>query len=139
MQGKLHEAKDRYQWVIDSAAERRGYAVEAVIRQAMLWYEWNALEVSETHLARALEDASQIENDMHLARGLLSLAYITQARIRQARGEQGIARALFTQAVAVAHQHRHERLLAQAQAFQVRYWLVQGEMEFVTRWRQKCY
>ncbi len=138
LQGKLHEAGDFYQWVIDAAGKRRGYAIEAEIRQALLWYEWNVLEVAEKYLVHALEEASQIANDMHLARGLLSLAYVTQARIRQARGEQDAARTLFTQAVAVAHQHRHERLLAQAQALQVRYWLAQGEMEFVTRWREGC-
>lgn len=138
LQGKLHEAEDCYQWVIDAATERRSYAVEAAIRLGMLRYEWNALEVAEAHLARAIEEAHQTADDALLARGVLSLAYVTQARIRQARGEQDGAGTLFTQAVALAHQHRHARLLAQAQAAQVRWWLAQGQMEAVTRWREGC-
>lgn len=136
VQGYLHEAKDHYQRVIDGATQLRSYAVEAEIRLGMLWYEWNDLDVAEAHLARALQDASQTADDALLARGMLSIAVLMQARIRQARGEQDAASVLFTQAVGLAHQYQHVRLLTQVQAYQVRYWLAQGQMEAVTRWRE---
>jgi LuxR family maltose regulon positive regulatory protein len=136
LQGKLHEAADLYQQVIESAAERREFAIEATIRQALLWYEWNAFEVAEAHLARAIAESPTLVASTLVARGALSMAYVVQARIRQARGEQDAASALFTQAVALAHRQRHARLLAQAQAAQVRWWLSQGQVEAVTRWRE---
>src|SRR2546421_3120005 len=39
-QGQLHEAADRYQQLIESAAEHREMAIEASIRQAGIRYEW---------------------------------------------------------------------------------------------------
>jgi LuxR family transcriptional regulator, maltose regulon positive regulatory protein len=135
-QGKLHEAADLYQHVIDTAAEHHENAIEATIRQALLWYEWNAFEVAEARLAHAIAEAPALANRTLLGRGVLSLAYVTQARMRQARGEQDAASSLFAQAVALAHQQRHARLLALAQAAQVRWWLAQGQMEAVMRWRE---
>jgi LuxR family maltose regulon positive regulatory protein len=136
LQGKLHEAADLYQQVIERAAERHEFAIEATIRQAALCYEWNAFEAAEAHLARAIAEVPTLAPRTLLGRGVLSLAYVTQARIRQARGEYEAARDLFTQAVALAHQQRHARFLAQAQAAQVRWWLGQGQVEAVTRWRE---
>ena len=42
-EGKLHEASDLYQWVIDHAAEFHQYAIEAIIRQAAIWYRMERL------------------------------------------------------------------------------------------------
>ncbi len=133
LQGKLHEAAERYQQVRQTTAEGREYAIEAAIRQAALWYEWNACQEAEAQLAGALAESSALVGRSLLGRGVLSLAYVIQARIRQARGEHDAASALFAQAVAVAQ--RHPRFLAQAQAAQVRWWLAQGQVEAVTRWR----
>src|SRR5205807_4095178 len=136
LQGKLHEAAERYQQVRESTAQGREYAIEATIRHAALLYEWNACEVAEAQLASAIAESSALVGSTLLGRGVLSLAYVLQARIRQARGEQDAASALFTQAVALAQQQRHARFLAQAQAAQVRWWLAQGQVEAVTRWRE---
>jgi hypothetical protein len=53
-QGRLHEAAERYQHIIESAAARRAFAIEASIRQASIFYEWNACEVAEAQLAGAI-------------------------------------------------------------------------------------
>jgi ATP/maltotriose-dependent transcriptional regulator MalT len=135
-QGKLHEADERYQQVRETTAKGREFAIEAAIRQAALRYEWNDLEVAETQLAGALAESTALVSSTLLGRGVLSLAYALQARIRQARGEHEAASALFTQAVTVAQQQRHPRYLAQAQAAQVRFWLAHGQAEAVTHWRE---
>ena len=136
LQGKLHEAAERYQQVRESTAEGRECAIEATIRQAALFYEWNAFEEAEALLAGALAESSALVGSTLLGRGVLSLASVVQARIRQAQEEHDAASALFTQAVTLAQQQRHARFLAQAQAAQVRWWLAQGQVEAVTRWRE---
>src|SRR5436309_15569762 len=134
-QGRLHEAAERYQQVIEAAAERRENAIDASIRQAGIFYEWNAFERSEAHLAGILDESQTLVASTFFARGALSLVYLVQARIRQARGEDEAARALLRQAVTQARQRQHRRFLAQAQAAQVRFWLAHGQEEAVTRWR----
>src|SRR5213079_2934059 len=52
-QGRLHEAAERYQQVIEASAERRDNAIDASIRQAGILYEWNAFERAEADLAGA--------------------------------------------------------------------------------------
>jgi len=134
-QGRLHEAAERYQQVIEGAAERRENAIDASIRQAGILYEWNAFERAEEHLAGILDESQTLVASTFFARGALSLVYLVQARIRQARGEDEAASALFRQAVTQARQRQHRRFLAQTQAAQVRFWLAHGQGEAVTRWR----
>src|SRR5438067_8818631 len=134
-QGRLHEAAERYQQVIEAAAERRDNAIDASIRQAGILYEWNAFERAEAHLAGILDESQTLVASTFFARGALSLVYLVQARIRQARREDEAASGLFRQAVTQARQRQHRRFLAQAQAAQVRFWLAHGQEEAVTRWR----
>src|SRR5213078_759639 len=134
-QGRLHEAAERYQQVIEAAAECRANAIDASIRQAGILYEWNAFERAEAHLAGILDESQTLVASTFFARGALSLVYLVQARIRQVRGEDEAASALFRQAVTVARQRQHRRFLAQTQAAQVRFWLAHGQEEGVTRWR----
>jgi ATP/maltotriose-dependent transcriptional regulator MalT len=136
-QGRLHEAADGYQQVILAAAERREIAIEASIRQAGISYEWNALERVEAQLAGILDESETLVATTFFARGALSLVYLLQARIRQARGEDEGASALLRQAVTLSRQRQHRRFLAQARAAQVRFWLAQGQTEAVTRWREE--
>src|SRR5206468_427890 len=117
------------------AAERRENAIDASIRQAGILYEWNAFERAEAHLAGILDESQTLVASTFFARGALSLVYLVQARIRQARGEDEAASALFRQAVTQARQRQHRRFLAQAQAAQARFWLAHGQEEAVTRWR----
>jgi LuxR family transcriptional regulator, maltose regulon positive regulatory protein len=133
-QGRLHEAAERYQQVIEAAAERRENAIDASIRQAGILYEWNAFERAEAHLAGILDESETLVASTFFARGALSLVYLVQARIRQARGEDEAVVALLRQAVTQARQRQHRRFLAQAQAAQVRFWLAHGQEEAVTRW-----
>jgi LuxR family transcriptional regulator, maltose regulon positive regulatory protein len=135
LQGKLREASQRYQQVRQASAVGREFALEASIRQAALHYEWNVLEEAEAQLASALAESSALVGSILLGRGVLSLASVLQARLRQACGEHEAASRLFAQAVAVAQQSGHPRFLAQAQAAQVRFWLAQGQEEAVARWR----
>ncbi len=135
-QGQLHEAAERYQQVVDHAAEYREYAIDATIRQASIFYEWNAFERAEALLAGIIDESQTLVASTFFARGALSLVYIIQARIRQARGEYEAASALLRQAVTLARQRQQLRFLAQAQAAQVRFWLAHGQVETVTRWRE---
>ena len=136
-QGRLHEAVECYQQVIEAAAERRDYAIEATIRQAMICYEWNAFERAEGLLAEVVAESQTLVASTFFARGVLSQAYVIQARMRQAHGEDEAASALLRQAVSLARKLRQPRLLAQAQAAQVRCWLEQGQGEAVTRWLEE--
>jgi LuxR family transcriptional regulator, maltose regulon positive regulatory protein len=136
LKGQLNEAAERYQHVIDSAAERREYSTHSRILLASLLYEWNALQEAEAQLAQAIAEAAVVVASPLLARGVLSLAFVWQARIKQARGEDEAASTLLRQAMTVAQQKRHPQYLAQAQAAQVRFWLAHGQGEAVTRWRE---
>jgi LuxR family maltose regulon positive regulatory protein len=134
-QGRLHEAVEGYQQVIEVAAESRADAIDATIRQAAIFYEWNDFERAEAQLAGILDESQTLVATTFFARGALSLVYLFQARIRQARGEDEAASARQRQAVALARQRQHHRFLAQAQAAQVRFWLSHGQQEAVNRWR----
>jgi LuxR family maltose regulon positive regulatory protein len=101
----------------------------------MLCYEWNALPEAETLLAGVLAESPTLVASTFFARGVLSLVHLVQARIRQVRGEHQAVSRLLRQAVTIAQQRQQRRLLAQAQDAQVRFWLVNGQMEPVTRWR----
>ncbi len=135
-QGQLHEAADHYQQVIEAAAEYRDYAIDATIRQAGIFYEWNAFERVEAHLADIIDESQTLVASTFFARGALSLFYIVQARMRQAHGEDDAASVLLRQAVTLARQRQQLRFLAQAQVAQVRFWLAHGQVEAVTRWRE---
>lgn len=135
LEGKLHEAADLYQWVIDHSAERRAYAIEAIIRQAALWYEWNATEAIEARLREAIAESRALVASTLLARGVLSRVYIILAQIRQAHGEHEEASVLFRQAAAQADRQHHKHLLGLVQIAQVRSWLAQGQVEAALRWR----
>src|SRR5437879_8711904 len=134
-QGRLHEAAERYQQVIEAAAERRENAIDASIRQAGIFYEWNAFERAEAHLAGILDESQTLVASTFFARGALSLVYLVQARITQARGQDEAASARLRQAGTQARQRQPRRFLAQAQAAQVRFWLLHGQEDAVTRWR----
>ena len=134
LQGKLTKAAATYQQVVQEAAPWRGYAIEAAIHLAGILYEWNDLEEAEDQLTRALEEANETADQAVLARGVLTLASLTQARLREAHGEYEAARMLLGQAMTLAEQGHHPRALARAQAWQVRWWLVQGEVERARGW-----
>jgi ATP/maltotriose-dependent transcriptional regulator MalT/predicted ATPase len=136
-QGRLHEAVEGYQQVIEVAAESRADAIDATIRQAAIFYEWNDFERAEAQLAGILEESQTLVATTFFARGALSLVYLVQARIRQARGKDEEASARLRQAVTLARQRQHLRFLAQAQAAQVRFRLAHGQMEAVMRWREE--
>ena len=135
-QGRLHEAAERYQQVIEVAAERRADAIDATIRQASIFYEWNAFERAEAQLAGILDESQTLVASTFFARGALSLVYLVQARIRQVHGQHEAASALLRQAVTMARQRQHGRFLAQAQAAQARFWLAHGQREATNRWRE---
>jgi ATP/maltotriose-dependent transcriptional regulator MalT len=136
LKGQLHEAADHYQHVIEHAAERRDTAIHNRILLAGILYEWYALQEAEAQLAQAIAESPSVMASTLLARGVLSLAFVNQALIKQAQGEHEVARSLLKQAMTVAQQQRHPQYLAYAQATQVRFWLAHGQGEAVTRWRE---
>lgn len=134
--GRFREATEHYQWVIETAVLRRSYAIETMIRLAIVRYQQNELDDAEVLLARAIGEARETADDMLLARGVLSLGHLTQARIRQARGEPDAADALFEQAASLARQGVQRQYQRLTESWQARWWLAQGQMEAVQRWRE---
>lgn len=137
-EGRFREATEHYQWVIETAVLRRSYAIETMIRLAIVRYEQNELDDAETLLAHAIGEARETADDMLLARGVLSLGHLTQARIRKARGEPDAADALFAQAATLARQGVQRQYQRSTESWQVRWWLAQGQTEAVERWRETC-
>lgn len=132
MQGKLHEGAEMYQSLIESAEERQSFAGEALIGRGNLLREWNDLVAAEAHIRQALALARQAEDNVLLARSSLALARVMQAHGEGAEKQVDEA---FASAVVLAQQSQHTSLHAQAQAYQVRLWLVQGKLDVVSRWQ----
>ena len=130
MQGKLRQAAQSYQTMLGSANEPHEFALEVLISLAELSREANELEAALAHLERMRMLAREIGNEL-----LLPHAALVHARIIQAQGEATQVEAAFTAAVIQAQQGDHQQLPAEAQAYQVRWWLSQGKLAVVGHWR----
>ena len=131
MQGRLREAADVYSPVLESAGQRQYFAIQALIGLGNIARERNELDTAEEYLEQAVALASKTRDKLLLAR-----ASLMRARIIQAQGDAGRTREAFTQALSLAQACSYTGLVEQVQAYQVRSWLRQGQMEAVTHWQQ---
>jgi LuxR family maltose regulon positive regulatory protein len=133
MQGRLHEAADTYESVLEAAGKRQSYAIRALIGLGNIARERNELDTAETHLDQAVAIASKIGDQVMLARASLLLA-----RTVQARGDAERTRDTWTEALRTVQVCSYRGLVEQALAYQVRGWLQSGRMDDVIRWQQDC-
>ena len=133
MQGRLHEAANTYESVLEAAGKRQSYAIRALIGLGNIARERNELDTAETHLDHAVAIARKIGDQVTLARASLLLA-----RTVQARGDAERTRDVWTKALRTVQVCSYRSLVEQALAYQVRGWLQNGRMDDVIRWQQDC-
>ncbi|HZR39471.1 MAG TPA: LuxR C-terminal-related transcriptional regulator [Ktedonobacteraceae bacterium] len=124
LQGKLPQAAMCYQQVTDAGETWMPLAIEASLALGALLLEWNELDGAAVQLERALRLSQQYEETSLVARSVL-----LQARLLQAKASSDQAEEAFWRAVILARQSKHPQLQASAHAYQVRWWLVQGNLE----------
>jgi LuxR family maltose regulon positive regulatory protein len=140
--GQLHRAARTFQSAIDLGA--RLYpasdplagrpvpvAGAAYIGLGLLRYEWNELEAAETLFADGLRLGRQGANVEILLMGPIGVA-----RLQQARGDGGAARATMATALAFARATGVPRLADWLGAEQARLALCQGDITAATAWDQ---
>lgn len=133
MQGRLREAAETYETVLEAAGKRQSYAVRALIGLGNIARERSELDAAESHLDQAAALASKIGDQVLLAR-----ASLLRARIVQARGDATRTRDAWAQALRAARACSYRGSVEQALAYQVRGWLQSGQMHDVDRWQQDC-
>jgi LuxR family transcriptional regulator, maltose regulon positive regulatory protein len=133
MQGKLHEAADIYGSVLEAAGERQSFAIRALIGLGNIMRERNEINGAEAYLERAITIASKTRDKLRLAR-----ASLLHARVIQARGSAERTKEAWASALELAQACGSTGFVEQAQAYQVRSWLRQGQMEAVTHWQKAC-
>jgi LuxR family transcriptional regulator, maltose regulon positive regulatory protein len=131
MQGKLHQAATLYFPILESAGAWQSLAIFALIGLGDIARECNELDRAEAYLEQAITLAGRTRDTMLQAR-----ASLMHARVIQARGDAGRTIAAFTQAQVLAQQCRYSGLGEQIQAYQMRSWLQQGQMNAAIRWQQ---
>ncbi|GCE29970.1 LuxR family transcriptional regulator [Dictyobacter alpinus] len=133
MQGHLHEAAGIYGSVLEAAGERQSFAILALIGLGNILRERNELDGAEAQIEKAVTFASQTRDKLRLAR-----ASLMHARIIQTRGDAERTREVWSSALRLAQACVYTGLMEQAQAYQVRSWLRQGQMEAVIHWQKTC-
>jgi LuxR family maltose regulon positive regulatory protein len=131
LQGKLPQAAQTYQAVIDAADPWPPLTVEALLGLGSIRLQWNELDAAEVQLELASRGARDLHDDT-----LLAHASLLRARVIQAHGDAERARQAWAWALRLAQACSSTGLLEQAQAYQVRGWLRQGRMEEVIQWQQ---
>ena len=131
MQGKLHEAADAYGSVLESAGEWERCTIRALTGLGDIARERNELDRAEAHLEQAVTLASKTRDKVRLAQ-----ASLVFARTIQVRGDAERTRDTWASALGLAQACSYTGLVEQVQAYQVRCWLRQGQMDAVTHWQQ---
>jgi LuxR family maltose regulon positive regulatory protein len=108
-------------------------AIEASLALGSLLLEWNRLDDAQAQLERALRLSHQYEETSLVARTVL-----LQARLLQARASSEQTEEAFWRAVILARQSKHRQLQASAQTYQVRWWLLQGNLEAAQQFQISC-
>lgn len=133
MQGKLREANDVYAPVLEAAGEWQYFAVQALIGLGNIARERNELDTAEECVRQAIAIASKTRDKVLLAR-----ASLVRARVIQAREDVKCTSDAWISTLMLAQECGYTGLVEQAQAYQVRGWLQQGQMDEVIRWLQVC-
>jgi LuxR family maltose regulon positive regulatory protein len=125
-QGKLSQAGRLFEEAIAAGLDQNrgqpyppaGYAYAGL---GQLLYERNELEAAEGHLAQAVELGELMADWSIIRRGLLPLAWL-----KQQRGEDAEAQALWGRALKVVRQAESKRVEAQLMTHQARLWLARA-------------
>lgn len=124
--GKLHQAAELFQQVLDTAGDDRLDRGAALVGLAILSYEWNELTVAEQEAQEAYALSRDPGNEL-----LLILAAPALARVLHARGETAQAQEILRNLTARLTQSRWQREIETYQA-----WLAfaSGDLAIVQRW-----
>lgn len=133
LEGQLSEAALCYRQVIEAGETWMPLAIEAHLALGTLLLEWNELDAITAHLERALRLSHQYEE-----RSLVAQTVLLQARVFQAKGMSDQAEESFWRAVVLARQSKRSQLLAVMYAYQMRWWLTQGNLQAGRDFRATC-
>jgi LuxR family maltose regulon positive regulatory protein len=136
VQGRLQEAKRRYEQAIESARGGRGellpIAGMALIGLGQMLMEWNELKDAEAHVRRGIDCVSQW-GEVGALKG-----YTALARIKQARGDLASARRLLQTAEEIAINFdvtdMDDMVVGTNRA---RLWIAEGNLEAAARWAEE--
>jgi LuxR family maltose regulon positive regulatory protein len=125
-QGKLDQAHRLFEEAIAAGlAQNRGQpfppAGYAYAGLGQLLYERNDLDAAEGHLTQAVELGELMADWSIIRRGLLPLAWL-----RQIKGKDAEAQALWGRALKVVQQAQDKRVEAHLMTHQARFWLAQA-------------
>jgi LuxR family maltose regulon positive regulatory protein len=132
IRGQLRRAADLYQEGLDSAtargAGRLPLTAEPLVRMGRLRYEWNDLGAAGRHLTEGIERAQPLEN-------MRALGYLGIALVLHAQANPAGALAMMEEAAILARsQNATIRTIADVGAYQVRLWLMQGNIAAAAQW-----
>ena len=132
VQGHLRESWRTCEQAIQAGTvdgQRHATTGFAGLLQGKILYERNDLEAAESCLREGLDLLRRGGIGGHF--GNLDA---TLAQIQQARGDRDGALSTIRRAVQIAHGANIPRLVMQAQAYQARIWLAQGELDLASEW-----
>ena len=135
-QGRLHQARDDYQQVLDISRERLGGSSQPMSRVLLglgeLAREWNDLEGARTYLSAAAE---MFEQFVDIG---LTMAYLSLARVYLSQGAWDSVQAILEE----ARQHsRASKTTALddnlTELMQARVWITLGELDQAEQWARR--
>jgi LuxR family maltose regulon positive regulatory protein len=136
-QGELHRAAETYQTAVQIATRSDGRlmpaAAQACLGLSGLEYEWNDLSAAGRHAQQALELGRRWGNPDTLAG-----SYLMRARLQQAQGNLADSFRAVNEADELARGQGVTPATAhKVDAFRVRLWLAQANLEAASRWARE--
>lgn len=140
LQGRLRTAADTYEQALQLAPGREG--LQTVVNGAAYFFglgdllrEWNDLDTAAQHLGQGME---LVHGAVTVWADVLTLGYVTLARLERARGNFQAARAALDTYRELAHARRFvPRLVALASALQAQLDLAEGDLATAARWAEE--
>ncbi len=132
MQGRLHRAKavleDALHWAAQQGVQQMPATSMVYVKLGDVLREQNDLQAAEDHLSTGIE----------LSEGRLASvsgqAYLSLARLKQARGDAAAARNALQQAEQAVRGWETPEIVADMAAHRARLWLEQGDLPAAIRW-----
>jgi LuxR family maltose regulon positive regulatory protein len=136
-QGKLHQSFDIYKETLQLAARPGGQHLPAAgmahFGLGLIQYAWNDLDAAQENTQQAIDLCQQWGHFVNLAASLVLLS-----RLKQARGDLDGAQQAIDRAEELTRLHAMAlRAVSWVNAFQVRLWLAQGNLEAAIRWAEE--
>jgi LuxR family maltose regulon positive regulatory protein len=135
MQGHLHLAKevlgDALQWAAEQGVQQMPATSMVYVKLGDVLREQNDLQAAEDHLLTGIELS---EGGLAVVSGQ---AYLSLARLKQARGDAAGARNALQQADQAMRGWETPEIVAEMAAHQARLWLAQGNLPAAIRWIQQ--